>query len=511
MDSYAPWLYQLSAGQLAASAIGLALWALFWDRARGRKRCPRCWYDMSGAPGLRCPECGHQGVAERTLTKTRRRWRYLPLAGILLLGADSVRRIPDPDLEGWTRFVPTTAMILVPPMSREEWIDARFHNSPPSGQLARAFFDRLKDRKVTVWQEQLWGARLAAWRGPYGDPIPNSTQRLIAEVIPARAFSSRLWKRHPATMFRSLGGCMGPPERGPEFCPRDDANYRCDEARNAEDLLMQLIVTDSWLVNGGTEGRITWLDDRFFVIHRPDVVDEMRGTIERISAEASGPDRVTDPRSLASDRAILAGLSSRLIRFNGQQLIASHVIARINQAMPDGQSIQAEPRFLKQLSSICMTIPQGESSARDVLNRMEAEILFTEEFGFASWQLADDCIWIGWNGDPKRRAAMCTLQVLDIADLIEAAERADRAAGNARSPWHEERERDLIDIIEQNITPDLWVDQGGSDQRIMVMFDRLMITGYRRVHIQIADLLAKVRKSGIVMRDGQAHLEFSCR
>lgn len=36
---------------IALGAIGCVLfqWAMFWDRARGRLRCPKCWYDMKGA------------------------------------------------------------------------------------------------------------------------------------------------------------------------------------------------------------------------------------------------------------------------------------------------------------------------------------------------------------------------------------------------------------------------------------------------------------------------------
>ena len=39
--------------------LTLATWAFFSDRSRQIPRCPRCWYLMIGATGLRCPECGH--------------------------------------------------------------------------------------------------------------------------------------------------------------------------------------------------------------------------------------------------------------------------------------------------------------------------------------------------------------------------------------------------------------------------------------------------------------------
>jgi hypothetical protein len=72
------------AAVLALAGAGVALRALFFDRSRGRVRCPRCWYDMAGAPGLTCPECGGTARSERDLHRTRRRWGQTA-AGIVLL------------------------------------------------------------------------------------------------------------------------------------------------------------------------------------------------------------------------------------------------------------------------------------------------------------------------------------------------------------------------------------------------------------------------------------------
>jgi hypothetical protein len=59
--------------------------ALFADRSRGRRRCPRCWYDMDAAPTLRCPECGKEARTAAALLRTRRHKRRAALA-LLLLG-----------------------------------------------------------------------------------------------------------------------------------------------------------------------------------------------------------------------------------------------------------------------------------------------------------------------------------------------------------------------------------------------------------------------------------------
>lgn len=69
----------------AAGAIMLLL-ALFWDRSRGRLRCPRCAYDMAGAKDLKCPECGHVARSEATLRKTRRHYVWA-LLGLVLLSS----------------------------------------------------------------------------------------------------------------------------------------------------------------------------------------------------------------------------------------------------------------------------------------------------------------------------------------------------------------------------------------------------------------------------------------
>ena len=63
-----------------------AFWALFGDsfrrRFRRRRRCPRCWYDLTHTEGLRCNECGHEVRRERQLFRARRRWGIATLAAL---------------------------------------------------------------------------------------------------------------------------------------------------------------------------------------------------------------------------------------------------------------------------------------------------------------------------------------------------------------------------------------------------------------------------------------------
>lgn len=78
------WAFTTAAWALGAGAAWVLWIALFKDRSRGRKRCPRCWYDMTGVPSLRCPECAYETIYEGRFYSTRRRWK-LGGAGAVIL------------------------------------------------------------------------------------------------------------------------------------------------------------------------------------------------------------------------------------------------------------------------------------------------------------------------------------------------------------------------------------------------------------------------------------------
>ena len=109
---------------MVVSAVGLAMAvvAARGDRARGRRRCGRCWYDMGGVEGLTCPECGRVARRELELGRTRRRKR-LVVAAVLLVAAGQlgwlegrVRR------GGWLAAVPTEVLIVLIPQVPQEWL-----------------------------------------------------------------------------------------------------------------------------------------------------------------------------------------------------------------------------------------------------------------------------------------------------------------------------------------------------------------------------------------------------
>lgn len=195
----------------AAAGVLLLLWALFGDRSRGRRRCPKCWYDMTGVPGLMCPECGRAAKHERGVLRTRRRWRGVAAAMIVLaigLSAFGVRLATDP---GWVRQLPTAALLRLwrpvppPPLFylSDDGISSVFsqvyvaptpaatpwslHSWWNDVQAAMAFevWNRASDQRITSAQGNrilralyppdvlaIHGGAVAPKRWPEGRPVP---------------------------------------------------------------------------------------------------------------------------------------------------------------------------------------------------------------------------------------------------------------------------------------------------------------------------------------------------
>lgn len=102
---------------LLALGAGVIVWALFVrGRAKGKRRCPKCWYDMSATDGMTCPECGRTQKREKTFGKRRRSWKLASLGVLLLLASYGASVTPDVKRGGWMWAVPRWALVVMAPM-----------------------------------------------------------------------------------------------------------------------------------------------------------------------------------------------------------------------------------------------------------------------------------------------------------------------------------------------------------------------------------------------------------
>ena len=182
---------------LGVAGGSLLVWALFWDRARGRRRCPRCWYSMEGTLGKKCPECGREARSDRALVRTRRRGGWAALGVVLLLAGLFGPRAQDALKHGWQRLVPTTAIVGLGLVPERRWVACYVHGSflPPTGRLLVDFMTRCQDGEVTRWQAALWSHRLERTYTRTGEwGITQEERDLLARLssapLPPRTFEN---------------------------------------------------------------------------------------------------------------------------------------------------------------------------------------------------------------------------------------------------------------------------------------------------------------------------------
>jgi hypothetical protein len=153
---------------------------LDWIRQRfaRRRRCPKCWYDLSHTPGLRCSECGYTAKRERTLLKAKRRWGVAALGVLLLVGSYAAHVTPAVQDRGWPAAVPMAVKILLIPVIRPSHENVtKYSNGSWVNTTATGFYDLgVQDRLfLGLLDDFRFHARNKSLR-----PIHHRLQRLVA-------------------------------------------------------------------------------------------------------------------------------------------------------------------------------------------------------------------------------------------------------------------------------------------------------------------------------------------
>lgn len=174
---------------LACLTLGWALMAdLVVQRVRKRRRCPRCWYDLSHTPSLTCSECGYKAARDRTLFKARRRWRVvLFLALPMLLGAYALKVAPRVKDRGWIAAFPNTYLVFFAPVEASAWEtrewDGRIYPIRPTNPILVELLQRCDDRTLTGWQ---WRVYLRRFFETYPSDLSITTRDAWPADVPIR-------------------------------------------------------------------------------------------------------------------------------------------------------------------------------------------------------------------------------------------------------------------------------------------------------------------------------------
>ena len=135
---------------LTAPGVLWIIRSVVGDRARGRVRCPKCWYDMSEVPTMMCPECGHESKSRSQHTRTKRpRWAFVIAILSITIGSYGFsvnRRVIATDLFA---AVPTWVLMAGRDWLPTHWIydDGTMKPNGDSAAFESCLENRLDDRE----------------------------------------------------------------------------------------------------------------------------------------------------------------------------------------------------------------------------------------------------------------------------------------------------------------------------------------------------------------------------
>lgn len=140
------------------ASLALIFVGFQFDPARGRARCPACWYSMQGFESHTCPECGRAPGPPALLLKTRRSPPVIAFGVALLLASLALSRVAAVRAMGWKGAFPTTVLILGLEHLPDSLISPTGSASPAiwTGTLAY----RADNTVMPTWQEE-WLRRRA--------------------------------------------------------------------------------------------------------------------------------------------------------------------------------------------------------------------------------------------------------------------------------------------------------------------------------------------------------------
>lgn len=135
-----------------AAGTAFVIYGWLFDRPQGRRRCPKCWYEIGRTPHLRCPECGHIAKREKHLWRTRRSVGRICLGTSLVLAGLLVACLPAVQRKGLLYYAPSIILIAVDPTPdpRGGAVARELHRRVSAGELTRAQMRMLARQSTPV-------------------------------------------------------------------------------------------------------------------------------------------------------------------------------------------------------------------------------------------------------------------------------------------------------------------------------------------------------------------------
>lgn len=216
MQALAAWLsnswWVLVATVLAAFGLWLVYRGLLADRAKGRRRCPKCWYELQAAAmPVQCTECGRVAKSERELRRTHRRWGGA-VAGVALIAISPwTQRFPDAVRHGPARLVPTWALLqFCGDEQVKQWTEETLLFGPKSASpFAQELVRRGVEEPIPVWQSEMFERRVRQYLVSKGEAVLPSGEEETLRMLDAAKLPSDRSIPEMEQLFAEVGKAMG--------------------------------------------------------------------------------------------------------------------------------------------------------------------------------------------------------------------------------------------------------------------------------------------------------------
>jgi hypothetical protein len=456
VTTLAAWLYWAAGLTIAATGAALAAWALFKDRARGRRRCPRCWYAMDGVPGLRCPECGHAATAERHLLRTRRRWRLAALSIPLLLAGYAAAIAPRIHARGWPGAIPSWVLARWWPMEGSDWL-ASVRWTPTGLQVVDPamleFAQRCADDEVSAASVRAWVRRMNRqdWALQTGASLAvydvSDLVRLVQSLQPETS-----------------------------------------EAQATADLASactNVAAIGKWLDQGGSEARLGTTGRQIIVWGAPEVQRGVDGLLGAIRAARPGAPGAANA-SWEKTRATLDRLRTSTVPDLSPSMDMTAAVAAAGRAAGVEAGVSKEGLIWEQVDRDApLGLDPEPCRAWEALDRAVAATHNQALRSQCGWTVADGWVLVG---DHLEVDHVLEVRVYDVSAIV------DQAPAESRLDMIDR----LIEAITQSIDQEGWIDNGGDTQSLCRLGARLIVRAPPKTHVAIEQLLNDPSRAGAI-------------
>lgn len=431
-------------GGILMSLAGIAwlLWSLFSDRPRGRRRCPSCWYDFAGlATDSRCPECGRDGLTDRHLARTRRRWGLACFAIIPLIAGYITGATPRVFEENSaTGFFPTTFLVLAAPT-----LDAKA--IADGSNLRGLTFARLTRGEIKGPWRWLWRQRVKLAHTLTGTPYIEVAWEDVKSIYPPpEPPPPRV--NDPSPIYLDMDEYPDPPTVEDLGGALENLSTTVSPSRPRDLNITSCVIGEHWLASGPSS-EIQRARDVLSLLQRARA-DVLRGE--------PTPRRRFDLTDVAASNAVLERLESAFVPAWEGTITLPQLAEKLSLAAGCPVDLDLEPAELTEYES---TLKPAASPAASV--RVTLGTLCTDADAPITWTVRDGRIIIQRRPNPETEStglppAFIDLQLafFDISDLIAPG---SQFRGNYKDAEYTSFK--LIDNVTASVDPFQWAENGG--------------------------------------------------